>query len=301
MYSKILVTLDGSKTAERVLPSARYLSERLKVPVEFLSVIEPELTAGEEDQSATFRDALLADRRRIADLYLKNSASALKTSMPIACTVAIGSPAEVIVDSAAKDANTVIAIGTHGRSGIQRWLLGSVADKVLHSARNPLLLIRTAEEKKDYANVELKSIIVPLDGSELAENVLPHAIELAQRLDAELVLLRVFNLPTAGYDEGYVPDQRTWELIRDEAQGYLDARIKEIKGRGFAKVSSILLEGFTAERIIAVAQERPDSLIAICTHGRTGVRRFILGSIADRVVRHSGNPVLLIRAPGAVP
>jgi nucleotide-binding universal stress UspA family protein len=96
-----------------------------------------------------------------------------------------------------------------------------------------------------------------------------------------------------------VADERVWELIRDEAQDYLDRKVEQLKNEGVARVTSVLLEGFAAERIIALAQETPGSLIAICTHGRSGVRRFVLGSIADRVVRHSGDPVLVIRAPGA--
>lgn len=118
-------------------------------------------------------------------------------------------------------------------------------------------------------------------------------------MNLEIVLVRIFNLPTTYYDEGYSADERVWELIRDEAQDYLDRKVEQLKNEGVARVTSVLLEGFAAERIIALAQETPGSLIAICTHGRSGVRRWVLGSIADRVVRHSGDPVLVIRAPGA--
>ena len=109
----------------------------------------------------------------------------------------------------------------------------------------------------------------------------------------------LFNLPNLYPDEAYVPDEHIWELIRDEARQYIDRKVKELKDQGLARVSSILLEGFAAERIITVAREKPESLIAICTHGRSGVRRWVLGSVTDRVVKHSGDPVLVIRAPGA--
>jgi len=111
--------------------------------------------------------------------------------------------------------------------------------------------------------------------------------------------VRVFNIPAAYYDEGYTADERVWEMVRDEAREYLDKKVKELKSQGLENVSSVLLEGFAAERIITLAQETPQNLIAICTHGRTGARRWVLGSVTERVVRHSGDPVLVIRAPDA--
>jgi nucleotide-binding universal stress UspA family protein len=299
MYSKILTALDGSKLSERILPCARFFSGGLKLPVELLVVIDPETLMASETGDNRRRETLLAERKKTAALYLKNIAGTFPAGLRVDCAVEVGKPAEVIADRAATDIATLIAIGTHGRSGVQRWLLGSVADKVLHAARNPLLLVRTTEETQSIETAALKSILVPLDGSELAESVLPHATELSKKMNLEIVLVRIFNLPTTYYDEGYVADERVWELIRDEAQEYLDRKVKELKNEGVARVTSVLLEGFAAERIIALAQETPENLIAICTHGRSGVRRFVLGGIADRVVRHSGDPVLVIRAPGA--
>jgi nucleotide-binding universal stress UspA family protein len=299
MYSKILVALDGSKLSERILPYARLFAERLKIPVGLLGVIDPEtLTAAKTDSDA-YRETLLAERKKTAAYYLKNIAGTFPGGLTVDCAVEVGKPAEAIVDRAADNAGTLVAIGTHGRSGIQRWLVGSVADKVLQVARNPLLLVRTMEEAKSVETLRLKSILVPLDGSALAESVIPYAAELSRKMDLEIVLVRIFNLPTTYYDEGYVADERVWELIRDEAQEYLDRKVKELKSEGLARVTSVLLEGFAGERIINLARETPENLIAICTHGRSGVRRFVLGSIADRVVRHSGDPVLVIRAPGA--
>jgi nucleotide-binding universal stress UspA family protein len=299
MYSKILAGLDGSKISERILPYARFFAEKLKIPIELLAVIDPETFTATETHTDAYRGTLLPERKKTAADYLKNIAGKYLGGFSVDCVVEIGKPADAIVDRAANDSGTLIAIGTHGRAGIQRWLLGSVADKVLHAARNPLLIVRTMEETKGIETSKLKSILVPLDGSVLAETVMAHALELARRMDLEIVLVRIFNLPTAYYDEGYAPDERVWEMIRDEAQEYLDRKVKELKSGGLPRVTSVLLEGFAGERIINLARETPENLIAICTHGRSGVRRFVLGSIADRVVRHSGDPVLVIRAPGA--
>jgi nucleotide-binding universal stress UspA family protein len=300
MYDKILVALDGSNVSERILPHAQMFSVVLRLPVELVTVIDPESLKGlVGDNDADFR-SLLNVRQTNADLYLKSIAPVFKGGARVECTVAVGEPDDVIVDRAAKDAETLIAIGTHGRSGIDRWMLGSVADKVLHVARNPLLLVRTTDGSKMPATVALKSIIVPLDGSELAESVLPHAEALSKKMNLEVILLRTFNIPNAYYyTETYTIDERIWEMLEKEAEDYLAEKVKLLKSAGVANVRSAAVQGFAAEKIIDFGRQTPASLIAMCTHGRSGVRRFLLGSVADRVVRHSGDPVLLIRAPAA--
>jgi nucleotide-binding universal stress UspA family protein len=297
MYSRILTALDGSKLSERILPCAQFFAERLRPSVELLEVIDSDSLMPPNVDPA--QESMIAERKKNIEGYLRNIAGGFPGGLKIDCAVEVGLPAEVIIDRAAAVPATLIAMTTHGRSGVQRWLLGSIAEKVLHGTREHLLLVRGSEAASKTEQASFRSIIVPLDGSELAESVLPHATELAKKMNLEIVLVRIFNLPTTYYDEGYSADERLWELIRDEAQAYLDHKVKELKSQGLAGVTSVLQEGFAAERIIALAQETTGSLIAICTHGRSGVRSFVLGSIVDRVVRHSGDPVLVIRAPGA--
>jgi len=296
MYKKILAPLDGSKVSERILPYAQLWARSFGIPIELLAVVEPETIASSTADHERRRQILTAEKSKVE--YLKTITGTVPAVS--ACGDELGNPAEVIVDRPANDPETLIAIGTHGRSGIQRWLLGSVAEKVLRAARNPVLIVRTAEATQDTQALSFRSVLVPLDGSELAESVLPHAAELSGKMNLEIVLVRVFNIPADYYDEGYTADERVWEMVRDEAREYLDKKVKELKSQGLENVSSVLLEGFAAERIITLAQETPQSLIAICTHGRTGARRWVLGSVTERVVRHSGDPVLVIRAPDAV-
>jgi nucleotide-binding universal stress UspA family protein len=295
MYSKVLVALDGSQLSESILPHARKLVEKLTLPVELLEVIDYDTLM--PDNVDPKQDAMVAERKIKILEYLNNLAATFHGQSRRDCIVEVGHPEEVIVDHAAAVPDTLIAMTTHGRSGIRRWVLGSVAEKVLHASRNPLLLFRSVAPTTPPQEAALKSILVPLDGSRLAESVLPHASELCRKLDIELILVRVFNLPNLYYDESYVPDERIWELVRNEARDYLEAKVKELNSQGLRKVAAVLLEGFAEEQIIAAARERHASLIAICTHGRSGVRRFVMGSVADRVVRHSGEPVLVIRAP----
>lgn len=118
-------------------------------------------------------------------------------------------------------------------------------------------------------------------------------------MNLEAILLRSFHIPPVYYTETSTIDARVWEMLEKEAEEYLAKKVSQLKAAGVAKVRSVAVQGFAAERIIDLGQQTTESMIAICTHGRSGVRRFILGSVADRVVRHSGDPVLVIQAPGA--
>jgi nucleotide-binding universal stress UspA family protein len=195
-------------------------------------------------------------------------------------------------------------MATHGRSGLDRWLLGSVAEKVLRVATHPLLLVRATKDGKSEGDKVFKKVVVPLDGSALAEKVLPHVTALAKEISFEAVLLRAYNLrQVISTFEDYVPD---WDLLEAEAMGeamsYLDSKARELKGQGLIEVSSRVSEKEPAQEIIDLASE-PNTLIAMCTHGRSGLKRWVLGSVAEKVVRHANSPVLVIpaRGSGALP
>jgi nucleotide-binding universal stress UspA family protein len=301
MYNKILIPLDGSTTAEKVLPYARYLAVRLKIPIELLAVIDiAEMAAHLSADTARFLDTLIEDGVKRSTIYLGNVARTFPGSNA-KISVKRGRAEEVIIARGAADPAMLITMATHGRSGLNRFLLGSVAEKVLRGTSNPLLLVRATEEAKSDGEAMLKSIIVPLDGSELAESVLPMVASLAKKLDLEIELFRAYHIPHSVYagDEGYFSGNYN-ELIdgvRDEAVEYLDKKATELKNLGVAKVSCLTKESFAGDEIISLGKKTPDNLIAMCSHGRSGVRRWVLGSVAETVVRHSGEPVLITR-PG---
>ena len=297
MYEKILVALDGSQLSEQILPYSRLLADKLKLAVELIHVINPDLaTPTSAAGQARYQDVLAAENEK-GLVYLEKIAGSFALATKIQCSVAPGNPAEVIVDKAAADRQTLIAMTTHGRSGINRWLIGSVADKVLHAAANPLLLVRAGETAAVQGTAAWQRMIVPLDGSPLAERVIPHAAELARPLGLEVVLMRVFGVPTPVFAEDYGPYvEELWTQLEDEAQKYLTEKKQQLLAQGLTNVVTIVTAGFPAEKIIDAARERKDALVAMSTHGRSGFNRFVMGSVTDRVVRHSGDPVLIIRA-----
>ncbi len=139
-----------------------------------------------------------------------------------------------------------------------------------------------------------KQILVPLDGSALAEAILPQVTELARVHDAELVLLRV---ALAHAFPGADPTEAQLQAVR-ESEKYLEEVEKELKARGL-RVATVVRYGQAGEEILDHAAFAGIELIAMSTHGRTGVSRWVLGSVAEKVLRASTTPLLLVRAPGA--
>ena len=186
MYAKILVPLDGSKTAENVVPLARSFARGLQIPVELLGVVDVAEMArhGPPSQASMIRN-IVDDATQRFDDYLERVA---KIFSSVKCNARCGREMRPRrLSKAGAEKQTLIALATHGRSGLDRWLLGSVAEKVLRAASNPTLVVRAKEgENPTWEMATLKRVIVPLDGSELSERILPHVEGLAKHLDLEV-------------------------------------------------------------------------------------------------------------------
>ncbi|MDO8530954.1 MAG: universal stress protein, partial [Dehalococcoidia bacterium] len=164
-----------------------------------------------------------------------------------------------------------------------------------------------AKQKPTPANqVRLDVVILPLDGSRLAEQAIPHATALAGAMSMKLKLVRVTpfaqdlymytDYPIGAYAEGY---EEAMKSLDTEAVKYLSNVSKRLQKQGVSSVEQTLLRGNPADAIVDIAQKTEDNLVVMTTHGRSGVGRFLMGSVADRVVRYCGDPALIIRATGA--
>ena len=289
MYSKILVPLDGSTLSEGILPYVRSLARVIHVPVELLRV----------NDSAQPR----AHRVQVGE-YLEKIAASFSGITDVQCRVDLGNPADMIVDRAAAQPDTLIAMATHGYSGAQRWLLGSIAEKVLHATTNHLLLVRPAGGDTS-GEARLKTVMVPLDGSDLPK-ALPTVTTLAACLKLETVLVHVLIRFYFGSPDALLPmfganipnQQELWTQASAEAKQYLSKKVEQLHVAGLPQVSSALIEGSAegaAAGIIDLARKTSENFVAMSTHGRSGIGRWMLGSVTERVVRYSTDPVLVIR------
>jgi nucleotide-binding universal stress UspA family protein len=232
--------------------------------------------------------------------YLEEIASwAFPDSIEVDRLVEGGAPAATILERSRNDRGTLICMATHGRSGITRWMLGSVAYKVLHAAHSPVLLIRPVEETDPLVSVQIKTLLAPLDGSGLAEQILPHVNALAAKLRLSVNLLRAYTFPPDAYLVGdglYMePLSRYREAVAQDVEKYLADKAELVRSAGLSRVEALAVSGNAAQEIISFADRTPNCMIAMSTHGKTGLDAWYVGSVAEKIVHRSTKPVLLVR------
>jgi nucleotide-binding universal stress UspA family protein len=300
MYNNILVPLDGSETSEQALAYARLVAGPLVAKVQLVRVYSTPPAELSEPSRGIYLDQVSETSRNLAEDYLREKAGQLsEAGLSVVTSVLEGDAATVIVDEAEKQPETLIVMSTHGRSGITRWTMGSVTDKVLRASGYPILIIPSTETVLPDHEAGLEGFIVALDGSTMAEQVLPHSIALSRALSVGITLVRA--IPSAaeylGYMDYPMPNyDELYQQLVDDARQYLETMKSQVDGLGVPRVEARLVYGNAAEAIHQSAREMPGSAVAMTTHGRSGLGRWVLGSVADRVVRHAEGPVLLVRA-----
>lgn len=294
MINRLLVPLDGSKIAEQALTAARELARATSCEIVLLTAIARQERWSTADTPTWWE----ADEEATATGYLDTLTRELRDSgFKATARVAWGRPSEMIRQIADESNVDLIVMTTHGRSGITRFLIGSVADNVVRTAERPLLLIRAQHEPPTH--FDFSTILVPLDGSPLAESGLPFIKSLAAQLSAEVVLTRVVVPVTLLYGEQYIPSTApVMEKVDAEARDYLAAMQRRLKKDGLS-VRAIVENGFPVEAITAAADQTGAGMIALTSHGRTGPVRTVLGSVADGLVRQARCPCLVIPARAA--
>lgn len=299
MYERILVPLDGSELAQIALPYAEKVAGRLGSNITLLYV-----RAATEDKFHNMHQFYLQkmteDVKLEAERYLDNPKS---KTIKVEAAILPGDPAEEIVDYAEKGGIGLIVMSTHGRSGIKRWAMGSVADKVLRATNKPLALIRAKHAHPDAPGKSiLNRILVTLDGSKQGETVLPYIEELAFKLKSELILLQVvgtdYHIYSGGGQEYGVYSEQQLESTKALARDYLEGLVVGLQQKGITAKSHVTF-GTAADEIIRLADAIDADMLAMSTHGRSGVSRWALGSVAERVLRAGNTPILLVRVPGS--
>lgn len=279
MIKRILVPLDGSELAETVLPYVDRLANALGSEVQLMSVL-----IGEDPQLQV--ENYLADRRG----SLKGPGN---TSIEVSRSE---SAAQGIIEKAEMLDADLIAMSTHGRSGLARWALGSVADRVIHGTSRPVLLVRSLSKSERRGPTLMNRIIVPLDGSEISKSVLPYIIDLAKPIGGRIALVSVVE-PLSAYSPytASIPQ----ELVNDlkvHAEDFLVSVQVETQEEDL-QITTEVRTGSAVDGILKAAEEVGAGMIAMATHGHSGLRRWLMGSVAEGVLRRTRLPCLMVR-PG---
>jgi nucleotide-binding universal stress UspA family protein len=306
----ILIPLDGSDMAEGILPYVLQIAGKANIPFVLLTAVDPDAidcpasimsavptSAGEPMAICRARFEESA-RVHAQDTLYRVVARLKEDGIEAKATVAIGDPAEEILRVSEEEGCSLIAMATHGRNPIGRSILGSVTDRVIRAANVPVLTVNPERAKKHREEGgPLTTIVAPLDGSELAQRALPHVEQLARRLSMEVLLARVVGTEHSTYTEtdlGFRVPEFT-EAVNWEATEYLEQVVQHLRDKGLT-VRSQVLTGPVARALLNLAHETPHNLIVMTTHGRTGLSRWMMGSVASTLVRRSGAPVLVLPA-----
>jgi nucleotide-binding universal stress UspA family protein len=289
MFQRVLVPLDGSGFAEQALPWARVLARRAGAGIE---LVRGHVLYALRDPAASwcpFDPAEETRWRQEEQLYLDNIARRLTVESPLVTSTAL-------IDSLAADAilarveasqADLVVMTTHGRGLLSRFFVGSVADELVRRAPVPILLVRPRElTSGPFLEPALENVLVPLDGSALAEQALGPALNLAGLMGARCTLLRIVELS----------GEASQEAETAQAHMYLNGLARRLREQPVPIEVLTVAAVQVADAIVRLAQA--SDLIALATHGRGGVQRLLLGSVADKVIRASCNPVLVYR-PGA--
>ncbi|MBI4304750.1 MAG: universal stress protein [Chloroflexi bacterium] len=314
MYKRILVPLDGSALAEHSVASAADLAERFSASLLLLFVLDrpeamdpdaarrmsPSVNRGRANGGVAVLDR---PAHRVGE-YLKKVAAGISIPNVVKTSVEFGDAAGQILKTSEVEGIDLIAMTTRGRSGVVRGLLGSITDRVIRGSRVPVFVMRP-DMAVPFGNQlpPVTDVIVPLDGSERAAVALPHAEMFAKAYRSGIVLVRSVPFIT-GADPGEpggspaAYQAHTLDELLEDARHYVEAIKSGLISKGYT-VKTMVARGSPRAHIITLCEERPNSMVAITTRGLSGVTRWVLGSVADGLIRTAPVPTLVIRPDGA--
>ncbi|HMO58518.1 MAG TPA: universal stress protein [Roseiflexaceae bacterium] len=301
MYRTLMVPLDGSAVGECALPLAMAIAQRADALIDLVHVCTPPAA----------HDLLLRFRQEDEDispqassrLYLNQLADRLAAAAQVAITTTVldGEVAATLRSHAIATGTDLVVMTTRGRGSLARATLGSVADELIRTMSLPLLLTHPVAYDTDQALPVIapgrRKILVPLDGSVLAEMVLETAVSIGSLFDAEYTLLQVIDPPMLGYAltaRAVQLDEQAVDIWRGEVLTYLDAVADRLRGRGLSVTTDVAF-GYPPHAILMYANMHAADLIVMATHGRSGMARILLGSTAGTIIREAHIPVLVKR------
>jgi len=304
---KILVPVDYSDCSREALRAAATLARQLGATLDVVHVwdrpqyVSEELTIRQGNQRRSIADMIRENAEKDMETFV--AAAEVPAGIAITRRLMSGQPVATILGVLGQGNHELVVLGTHGRTGLSHVMLGSFAEKLVRLSPVPALTVPQMARARPSAGA-IGRILVATDFSEPSRAALDHAANLAKNLEASLDLLHVWEAPTfvlpgAGMTSVHVStgsgEQTIEEVMRRSATEAMDAFVAEARARGVAVRSQKTEQGHPAHTIVEAAKSGEYDLIVIGTHGRTGLPRVLLGSVAENVVRHAHCPVLSVR------
>jgi nucleotide-binding universal stress UspA family protein len=267
MYRRIVVALDGSRFAETIIPYAAWMAESMGIRLAVVRVARQEQTF----QAKTYVDDI-----------------ALKVDAEGAVVTADAEPKKALLDALREGPGGLVAMTTHGRSGLMESLLGSMASTIVSNVPGPVLLLRPQQEAIDLTDRRpISTVLVTLDGNEHSERVLPHAASLAKSLGVDLKLIQVISQHVA------LEPALKGDVLESS---YVHARAMRVRDQYGLEPDWEVLHGDPARAICDHVGDVDDGMLAMATHARKGLAKTVLGSVTAGCVRRCGVPVLVLGA-----
>jgi nucleotide-binding universal stress UspA family protein len=283
MMERMVVPLDGSMTAEAILPQLRRILYRKDAEVILVRAVVPPAI----ENSMEFA---MADRGAAREYLMGKQEALEQAGVRVKSIVRIGSPVGVILDVVEEEKATMIALATHGASGIPRLLMGSVTEGLLRKTSVPVLAVRPfwsydllapgGTERKPIRNV-----LLPVDGSDCSLESLPSVAQLCELFESRVLLFRVLEPKKHASPD---PAERA------EAEAQL-ARLAGMLGKQGVETACLIRDGHPTEEILKAVQDQRIDLVAMTTHGRGGLSRALTGSVTEQILRQATVPLLVTR------
>lgn len=292
MYDTILIPTDGSKHALRAAEHGLYLARKFDASVHLISVADIQAAAEPFDIGGVDQD-FIARLETEGENAINAVDAILDETDSIQTAVLRGEPTEAILDYADDCDANILAMGTHGRTGLNRYIAGSVTERVVRLAEAPVLTVRATERSQVAGDYD--EILVPTDGSEPAATAVDHGLAIAQQTGARVHAVNIVDVGALSTSPNYSIPTELIEHLKSEGQRATEAIATEAREAGLDAVTTVR-EGLPARDLLEYADENDIDLITMGTAGRTGLNRHLMGSTTERIIRHAEMPVFAVNA-----
>lgn len=293
MYDTILVPTDGSDHAVRAAEHGRVLARAFDATVHVLAVVDVEGAAGPFGRGPD--EALVEELEADGEDAVESARSVLDGVDAVRTAVLRGTPSETILDYAEDNDVDLIAMGTHGRTGLDRYVSGSVTERVVRLADVPVVTVRAGGRLPDAEAYE--EVLVPTDGSEAAAAAIDHGVAIAERFDGRVHAVNVINVADLAVNHTYGPPGELLEGLQSAGEAATERVADRARAAGLDAETRVV-EGYPTGDLLSYAEDNDVDLVAMGTHGRSGLERVLLGSTTERMIRRAAVPVLAVHPPG---